>query len=289
MKSKVCVLARLCMLGVLTQHAYALDVDAGDYDHIPSGTNLALLYYQYANRDRLYIGHDKSMSDVSLKSDIGIARYVHYMDFNGIQIAPQILVPFGRLDAGHDIANYGSSSGIGDIILANTFFLYTDRQTKTNFALTPYLYLPTGQYDKNDALNIGENRVKVVLQAGYTRQIIDHWLWDFIVDTTLYGDNNDLAGGGKLKQDTGYQLQTALRYQITPQWDVRSSVSYLDNGNVKQNGIETKSLEQTKFTFGTAYSPTPSTQIIANYGRDLNVSNGFKESDRINLRFLYAF
>lgn len=248
-----------------------------------------MLYYQHASRDSLYTGSNKVSDQVELTSDIGIARYVHYMDVAGLHIAPQILIPFGRLDAGKDISALGSNSGLGDIILANTFFVYHDQETKSTFGITPYLYLPTGKYSKNDDLNIGENRVKFTLQGAYTTKLTDRINWDVAGDFTLYGKNDDIAGGGDLKQDLGFQLQTSARYRLNQIADLRAGLSYNDAGDTKQNGMTTDSNKQTKLWVGTGVSPTPTTQIILNYGRDLKVENGFKEENRINLRLMRVF
>ena len=280
----------LSLLGFFClQNAYAVDLDAGDYDYAPSGTNLGMLYYQHASRDSLYTGSNKVSDQVELKSDIGIARYVHYMDVAGLHIAPQILIPFGRLEAGKDISALGSNSGLGDIILANTFFVYHDQETKSTFGITPYLYLPTGKYSKNDDLNIGENRVKFTLQGAYTTKLTDRINWDVAGDFTLYGKNDDIAGGGDLKQDLGFQLQTSARYRLNQIADLRAGLSYSDAGDTKQNGMTTDSTKQTKFWVGAGVSPTSTTQIILNYGRDIEVENGFKEENRINLRLMKVF
>ena len=277
------------LLGLLfLQNVYAVDLDAGDYDYAPSGTNLAMLYYQHASRDSLYNGNNRVSDSVELKSDIGIARYVHYMDVAGLHIAPQILVPFGRLDAEKDIDSLGSSSGLGDIILANTFFIYHDKDTKSTFGITPYLYLPTGKYSKYDDLNRGENRVKLTVQGAYTTQLIDRLNWDIAGDFTIYGKNDDVINGS-LKQDLGFQVQTNARYRLTDIADLRAGFSYSDAGDTKQDGVTTDSNKQTKFWIGTGISPTATTQVILNYGRDLRVENGFKEDNRINLRLMKVF
>ncbi|RZG65975.1 transporter [Acinetobacter bouvetii] len=277
------------LLGLLfLQNVYAVDLDAGDYDYAPSGTNLAMLYYQHASRDSLYNGNNRVSDNVELKSDIGIARYVHYMDVAGLHIAPQILVPFGHLDAGKDITSLGSSSGLGDIILANTFFIYHDKDTKSTFGITPYLYLPTGKYSKYNDLDLGENRVKLTVQGAYTTQLIDRLNWDNAGDFTIYDKNDDVINGS-LKQDLGFQVQTNARYRLTDIADLRAGLSYSDAGDTKQDGVTTDSNKQTKFWIGTGISPTATTQVILNYGRDLRVENGFKEDNRINLRLMKVF
>jgi hypothetical protein len=40
---------------------------------------------------------------------------------------------------------------------------------------------------------------------------------------------------------------------------------------------------------GSGYFFDPRTQLLAVYGRDLSVRNGFKEGQRLNLRLLRAF
>ncbi|WP_224992557.1 transporter [Acinetobacter pittii] len=278
------------LLGLLfLQNVYAVDLDAGDYDYAPSGTNLAILYYQHASRDSLYSGSNKISDNVALTSDIGITRYVHYLDMAGLHIAPQILIPFGRLDAGKDISSLESTTGLGDIILANTFFIYHNKDTKSTLGVTPFLYLPTGKYSKYDGLNIGENRIKLTVQGAYTTQVADRLHWDMAGDFTLYGKNDDIAEGGSLKQDLGFQLQTNARYRLTGITDLRAGISYSDAGDIKQNGVITNSTKQTKFWIGTGISPTPTTQVIVIYGRDLKVENGFKEDNRINLRLMKVF
>lgn len=276
-------------LYAMSLSVYAVDVDAGDYDYVPSGVNLGIVYYQHAQRDALYAGSQKTAGHTELNSDIGIARYVRYMDVAGLHIAPQILVPFGRLDAAKDIAALGSNSGIGDIILANTFFVYHQPETSTTLGITPYLYLPTGKYDQNEALNLGENRYKLTLQGAYTTKITPQLAWDAIADVTFYGKNDDIAGGGELEQEMGYQIQTNMRYQLTEQIDLRAGLSYADFGKTELNGVKTHSHIQSKFWLGTAIKPTATTQLIASYGQDIDVENGFKENHRLNLRFLKVF
>ena len=63
--------------------AQAIDVDAGDYTALPAGTKLGLLYYQHAQRNRLYAGGDRVPIDARLDSDVGILRGVYFMEIGG--------------------------------------------------------------------------------------------------------------------------------------------------------------------------------------------------------------
>lgn len=43
-------------IALVSQQVCAVSVDAGDYDYVPAGTRLGLLYYQYSSGDTLYSG-----------------------------------------------------------------------------------------------------------------------------------------------------------------------------------------------------------------------------------------
>ena len=282
-------LASVALSLIYLQNTQAADLDAGDYDYVPSGTNLALLYYQHATRDELYSGDTKVAGNNKLDSNVGIARYVRYMDLGSIQIAPQVLIPFGSAEAKGDISVLGESSGIGDIILANAFFLHTDNATKTRLGLTTYFYLPTGEYDKNQVVNLGENRYKFTLQGAYSTEIAPKLRWDAASDITFYGKNDEYIGDTKLEQDMGYQLQTNLRYNLKDNLDLRAGLSYADLGDTEVNNIKADGITQSKFWVGTSYSPTPTTSLIAIYGQDFKVENGFKEDNRFSFRLTKVF
>lgn len=51
-------------------NAVAIDVDAGDYTALPAGTNLGMVYYQYATADSLYSDGDKAPINAGLDSQV---------------------------------------------------------------------------------------------------------------------------------------------------------------------------------------------------------------------------
>jgi len=292
LKKKTTILTSIILSSGLSSSAFAVDVDAGDYTALPAGTNLAMLYYQNASRDELYADGNKLAGDYSLDSNIGILRGVHFTEIGGYTVDPQFLLPFGSLDAGGDVAaTLGDESGVGDLVLAATVWLVNKPEDNTYFGITPFLYLPTGSYDADSALNLGENRWKFALQGGYITNLTDNVALDVAADVMLYGDNDDYSAGKKtLEQAASFQLQAYLRYQMNPSWDLRAGVSQSWGGETKVDGVnQDDEAEITKMTLGTAYFVDPTLQLLVNYGRDLDVKNGFKEDNRLNFRILKAF
>lgn len=287
-----CLKLAALITGVLSAScAAAFDVDAGDYTALPAGTTLAAVYYQHASRDALYASGHRLAGDNRLDSDVGILRAVHYLKLGGYLIDPQFLLPFGSLEGKGSFSGLGRESGVGDLILASTLWLVNRPDSGTYFGLTPFLQLPTGDYDGKRALNLGENRWRLTLQAGYITPLADKLLLDVIGDVTVYGKNDDFGpSGAKMTQKPLYQLQTHLRYQLTPSWDLRLGVSQLYGGETEVANVARHDRQKnTKLTVGSGYFITPKLQVLANYGRDAVVDNGFREENRINLRLLTLF
>lgn len=273
----------------MLQPAHALDVDPGDYTALPAGTNLAILYYQHAQRNALYANGNKAPGSNKLDSDIGLLRMVHFMDVGGYIVDPQFILPFGKLKAKGDLGPVlGNNSGVGDLLVGATLW-FNKPGAKTQFGITPFLSLPTGQYNKNDPLSIGENRYKLILNTGYITPLSEKVILDLIGDVTLFGKNDDVVGG-TMKQKPQYQFQSYLRYQLSGATDLRGGVSYTTGGKTRINGVDQNNKNETfKFNVGVAHFLSPTQQVLATVGRDTSVENGFRENARLNLRFLQVF
>jgi len=289
--NKVLALACLPMVTMVPMTARAIDVDIGDFVPAPEGTTAGLLYLQHAERNKLYAQGRQTARDPRLVSDVGIGRLVHYTTIGGLTVGPQILVPFGRLDAGRDTSALGKTSGVGDVILAAPVWLINDSASRTYLAIAPYLYLPTGSYSHDRALNLGENRWKFDLQVGFVKGLTDNWYVDLTGDVMFHGKNDNYgAAGDTLKQKQLYQGQGYLRYQFTPGANAFVGLSQTWGGETRVNGVDSDDeARQRKISVGGSYFIRPKTQVLVALGRDLEVENGFKESARINVRLLQVF
>lgn len=216
---------------------------------------------------------------------------MHYTSIAGLTVGPQILVPFGGLDAGRDTSALGKTSGVGDVILAAPVWLINDAASRTYLGIAPYLYLPTGSYSADRALNLGENRWKFDLQVGFVKGLTDKWYVDLTGDVMFHGKNDDFgASGATLKQKALYQGQAYLRYQFTPGANAFVGLLQTWGGETRVNGVDSNDeAQQRKISVGGSYFIRPTTQLLVAFGRDLKVENGFKERARINVRLLQVF
>ncbi|MFG1347879.1 transporter [Xanthobacter autotrophicus DSM 431] len=289
-KTQLACAAALCV-GVTP--AAAIDVNSSDYLPAAPGTNLLLFYSQYADRSEYVSSSGVVISaDTGLSSYVNIFRYVHYFDVGGFTVAPQVLVPAGTLyDAKLGGVNLGSAAGFGDPIFAMPVWLVNNSATQTYVGLTPYLFVPLGQYDAGSPLNMGENRWKLDLQAGWYQGLGNGFALQLTADVTWYGVNNE-AGAGRqsLAQNNTYQIQAWLSYSLSKTWSVAAGYAKLWGGTEYLDGIQTGSAtERDQIRLELSTFVTPTFQVLGQVQRDFNTSGGFPEDFRGTVRVMQVF
>lgn len=271
--------------------AQAVEVAPGDYEQYPVGATIGVVYYQHASTDALYVDGHKASSDFNLTSDIGILRLLHVYELSDrLTVDPQFLLPFGRVSGSADASTLGDASGVGDLILA-TAFKYRLNDARDVIAFTPFLYVPTGSYDKDDPINLGENRWKLDLQAAYVKHFGEKWALDLIGDAIWYGDNDDYGPASvRREQDVSYSAQVIGRYMPTATTTYAIGFGHNRGGENEIAGVrpgdetDTTNFRLTATTFVTAKD-----QLQVQLGKDLSVENGPREDFRVNLRYAHIF
>ena len=266
--------------------------DPGDYSPLPAGVDLGILYYQHTTHEKLYAsGHEISnLAGIEkLTTDIGLLRWVHYTQIGGFTIDPQIIIPFGEVSLKTGGGNI-RSSGVGDPIVGGTVWLHNDPETKRAFGITALASLPIGQYDaEKGAVNVGENRWKLITQAGYVTPLSDTISLDLIAEYTFFGDNDDFAGRKK-EQQNQYGVQPHLSKSIAAMTKVTLSYYHDFGGETSLDGTDLDDeLSNSRWQGTFAHFIAPDIQLQLQYGRSLEVKNGFSEEDRINFRLVKVF
>lgn len=271
--------------------SFAADVDAGDYNSLPPGSNIFALTVLNNKAKGFYQNGEKTLDNAEFESQISVLRFVHFTQFGKYTIDPQFMVPIGSLKAKGDMSALGDTDGMGDLILANAIWLKNDTQNNKYFAITPMLTVPTGSYDADRPLNMGENRWKLTIQAGYTQPIMPKVTWDVVGDVTFYGKNDEYSSSRlEMEQDESYQLQSFLRYNVTPTFDFRVGASQTWGGETNINGVDQGDRTQvTKWSIGASWLALPSVSLLANYGKQTSVYSGFKEENQFNMRLVKVF
>lgn len=281
------------VLGVLPfVKTQALEVSPGDFEPLPAGADAVLFYYQHAQRSDLYQDGHKTSDNAKLSSDVGILRYIHAIRLaENLSWEPQVLLPFGYMNASGDVGALGDTHGVGDPIITAPFKWTLPTANKDVFALAPYLYIPIGSYDRKDALNLGENRWRATLQAAYIHHFSTQWALDTVADVSWVSTNNDYGPArAKLEENTRYEYQTAVRYNWTPSTTFALGGGYVTGAATSIDGVDQHDGVSTSYArFTVTHFVDPTLQLQAQLGKDIEVEQGFKEGARLNLRVLKVF
>ncbi|SDB93207.1 transporter [Acinetobacter boissieri] len=279
------------LTAVAASHVHALEVQPGDFEALPNGTAMGLVYYNYTSSKDLYANDRKVSSNAKLKANAGLARFIYAIHpIPNVSIEPQVILPFGRITTDGDISVLGKTTAIGDIVYGMPIKYIPDAAPKHTFGIAPFVTLPTGKYDNNRGLNLGENRWNTIVQLAWLYHIHPQFTLENIVDGTIYGKNSDYQGHSTLKQKTKYEYQSYLRYNVSPATAFGIGGGWIWGGETKVNEINQDNRSNTIYgKLIATHFITPRFQVNMSIGKDFKAENGFKQDIDTYLRFAYLF
>lgn len=272
--------------------AEELSVDPGDVVTPPTGVKIAALYSLNTKSNELYSNGKKVINNADFKTNVGLLRLGKNIDIDGIKVLPQLVIPYGRIDLGTDLGAQPArrQTGFGDPIIGATTWFITDPESKTWFGVPLYLTIPVGQYDaQHGSFNLGENRWKAIAQIGLAKGLADKFIVEVIAETSFYGKNNDFYGT-TMKQDSTQSLMGHLTYLFNEKTTMSMSYFHTFGGETKVGGVDQNDSKNNNRWLATISRwVVPGVNVQLQYGQDIDVKNGLKQSDRFNLRLAKLF
>lgn len=287
---KKSILATVCTCLLLPAVASA-DNNMRDYVAAPPDTLLSLLYHYHITGDTLNT-NGKKAADVDFAEELSLVREVYYFNVGSWLANAQVIVPFGHASleaAGAD----QSSSGVGDIILLGTVWFVNRPATKTYLAFSPYFFLPTGEYDNRQSLNMGANRWGFREEFNFTKGfevIPNHTAYfEVTVGEDFFTTNHDYLGGQDLSQDPIFNLESHLSYDLLKDWAVSFDYYGHWGGSSDLVGRKVDNSDVNSQTIGgtLAYNFAPGWQALLQYRQDVKNENGI-DAEVIQARLCYA-
>ncbi|MBT9612337.1 MAG: transporter [Burkholderiales bacterium] len=268
--------------------SHAIDTEPGAYTALPHGVDALGMYFQNAHRKERYSNGAALAGRQELNSTTVQAIYRSYRPLGSLTAGPVVIASCGRQAAGGAIAALGEATGCIDPIFGVTVWAINAPAQKNYFGISPYVVAPIGHYDKNKGLNMGENRWKVGVNSGYITSLSERFLLDVVGDIVWHGKNDEYGVSARtLEQKPIYNAQIHLRYQIDS--TSRVSMSYLHDwgGENSINGVEQRDRKnQGRIRIGGAKFFDANNQLQVELGRDTKIANGFKEDNRLILRYV---
>ncbi len=277
---KMAAVGAVCSLFISVAQA---DVrpDPGDYTGLPAGTDLLVGYLQMPRADDVYANGKKVVSNLDLKVNAGILRYVHYTKLGGYIIDPQIIVPFGQQKVG---LSDTKTSGLGDVIFGATLWTIADLQRGEHLGWSLFLTAPTGS-DKSKGFALSNDRWATDIQGGYIRKLSEKWTVDIVGEAEFYQDTRET----KVKTDPLLQAYAHLSYSLNEASRVSLSYRHASGAKATLAGatVSDKKNNDTMMV-GWASFLTKQFQLQLQYTDDVHVEEGPKLRG-LQARVVYAY
>ena len=159
-------------LTLLPAAAGAIDLLPFDYRPPPPGTNAFLAYYIHSSAEEFEpASGDTIKQGTSLDAHIAAFRLTRWEEIAGVPVAGQVILPFATVD----------NARLGGAQLNETFGLARSdtggglladqpaRRKNRWLAVANFLTFPLGNFDRGEAITLGENRWRNDLQIGLTQ------------------------------------------------------------------------------------------------------------------------
>jgi len=286
-KFKLLYVITIAMMSNIT---FAIDLQPGEIK-APAGTfNAAQMSYVYVEKGDKYTHGSKTSSTSNINQNAFLLRLSHAFEINQIPAIVYAASTINHLE-NRDVPNAPNtnSNGIGDTTLVFALWPYVDRAKEEYLGLATYLTLPTGEYDKNSAVNIGSNVYQTAFQAGYQRKLVNNVNWMSALDVVLAGDNNQFLGNKKLEKDPLYNFQTGLQYVFNPTYSASVGYFYTVGGESTLDGADRGDINKIHRYQLTGQGIYNFGRLMLQYGSEFANENSYIEDHRLIARYAFKF
>jgi hypothetical protein len=232
----------------------------------------------------------RQAGDPEIASSQTQIRLGQTFELGGLPAVAYAQTSIGNIRPGGSLAALEGVSGMGDTTFMLALWPHANRDAQTYFGVAGYLVVPTGSYSNRRSFNMGDNRYRAALQAGYQAPLVGNLHGMAAVDAVWNTDNDDFGiTRARLGQRPLYTAQFALLYDINRSYSLGVNYYRTTGGETQLNGVDRDDrINLTRyqvsatgnFSFG---------RLVLQYGRDLHTDNGYFEDGRWLLRYLYRF
>ena len=275
--------------------AWAIDLQPNDIVAPPPGKNLITISYLNTENTTLYRNGASVSGNPVIDTQLAVLRAARTFSLGDLPAASYIQLPYGTVSPAGSLSAISGDTGVGDLTIATAIWPYHNKTSRTYVALAGYLTSPTGSYSSQRAFNIGENRFRTDIQMGFQTPITNSIDGMIAVDTRWFGGNSQcasacgLAVNGSLTQKPLTTTQLGPIYRINDIFTVGASYFYVAGGATSINNNYMNNVANTQRFLLSGQAHTPIGRISLQYGRDMEIKNGFIQTRLLTLRLMKNF
>jgi hypothetical protein len=279
--------------------AWAIDLQPNDIVAPLPGRHSVAISYLNTENGTLYkngtVVKSKPFASPDIDGQAALLRLSTTYTIGDLPAASYIQIPYGTIKPAGSLSAYPSGTGVGDTAFMTAIWPYSDRNARRYFGIAGYVITPTGSYINKKLFNMGENRWKADLQMGYQQPITNNIDGMIAVDTMWFSTNNQCAAlcfsatNTSLNQKPLTTTQLGPIYKIDETYTLGASYFYVAGGATTIGNAYQNNTANTQRYLLSAVAHYPIGRITLQYGRDMEIKNGFFESRRLAIRYQKAF
>ncbi|WP_176244834.1 MULTISPECIES: transporter [unclassified Pseudomonas] len=250
--NKHCVFLSL-LLGMSCE-GQAADDGARAYQLAPVGTKM-LTVHGIATRGNQSAAPGSVIRGSEVDVNVGVLQYTEVVDLAGHATAVFGVLPFGEVEATVELPRQSlstSSSGLGDAQLGVAFGLigspalsveeYVKYRPGFSLGILGKVFLPTGEYDSNKAVNLGTHRYAWQLGAPMSYALGNSWLdpslttFELLPAVIFYSDNHSPYGARRKSQAPLYGGEAHITHNFASPFWMSADMLFWRGGETRTDG-----------------------------------------------------
>jgi hypothetical protein len=287
------IITSIFLIGLfVTNHLIAAvnDVVPTDYYPIRKNTTVVSFYGFHSNYKGPYSSGNALLNGeiVSYTGVLRVAKGINLFDMPTSIIG---VLPWTDLKVDQETkAILGDrSTGFADLRLGVTMWPINNIEKGSYLGITNMVVMPTGEYDKSQILNPGENRWKYIISGGWQKDINSKLIFELSPELVFYGDNNSYNNGKRLEKDVSFATTSYLRYRYDPKLHFHIGGQINTGGDNYIDGVKSHAAKNTRISLGLTYFFPDWSQLLIRYSEDTKIDTGYKNEGELLLRYQYFF
>jgi hypothetical protein len=247
-------------------------------------------------------------ADAQIEADVAVVGYAKMLSVFDRTLTLAVLEPVGRISGETTVAGNSynqDANGFGDPMVEIGINLVGPKSMKTIPDLLRYepklsidlimdIAFPVGEYDNDQALNIGQNRWYGRVGAPIVWQL-GPWVpgqrttLEVLPSVWLFGDNDDYVGH-TLSTDPMFQLEGHLTRDFTDHFWGSLDTTWMTGGKSSVDGVAGDSLNNLGIGFTLGYQINDNISLTAGYMATVNDSDPTDlQMDGFRISFTYGW
>ena len=260
------------------------------WKNLIGGNAVPLIYMDISGNANPLDGAQFVIPESNISASIALGGYARTFTLFNRPAMAAVLLPMGRVSGEGSLFGKTfsqSTSGYGDPTLELVIGLIGPPPIKNipdamryepgfSLDLLVDLIVPIGEYDKDEALNMGLNRWYGRVAAPIVWQL-GSWVpgrrttLEFLPSIWLYGDNNDFVGH-QLSTDPKFQVEGHLTRDFHKHLWGSVDMNYFSGGKSSIDGVSGEDLDMLGMGFTLGYHINDNIQLTAGYMASINDS-----------------